>query len=111
MTSGMSLGLWKASSLSSALVDSALAGNHDEAWSSVTWLSLPPNAQPTPAITIHKPATIHFVTGLVSFPAICLCMGQVQQIAPTGVIGVYPEFDRCCRIVTEVVETGRTAQP
>ena len=76
MTIGMSFGLWKASSLSSALVDSALAGSHDDAWSSVTWLSLPPKDQPATAITIHNPATTHFVTGLVSFPAICLCMSS-----------------------------------
>jgi hypothetical protein len=55
-------------------------------------VSFPPNDQPTPAITIHKPATIHFVTGLVSFPAICLCMDPVDQIPPTVVIGVYPDF-------------------
>src|SRR3982751_6143133 len=100
MTNGMSLGLWKASSLSSARVDSALAGTHEDAWSSVTWVSLLPNVQPTPAITIHSPATIHLVTGLVRVPAICRCMRRVQQNPGSFVIGVYPEFAGCCPIVT-----------
>jgi hypothetical protein len=74
----MSLGLWKTSSLSSALVDSALAGTHEDAWSSVTSVSLLPKAEPAMKMTIQTAATIHLVTGLVSLPAICLCMGSSE---------------------------------
>src|SRR3954449_7785933 len=71
----MSLESWNGASLSSALVDSALAGSQDEASLSWTSVSFWANMPLTPQMTIQATRTIHFVTGEVSFPAIWRCMG------------------------------------
>src|SRR6478672_8888415 len=98
----MSFSFWKGASLSSAFVDSALAGSQDDAWLSCTPVSLPASGPATATTRIQKTSTSHLVTRPVSLPAICRCMRLVQQRAPTGVIGVYPEFTRLGRIVTLV---------
>src|SRR4029078_1859577 len=82
MTVGMSFWLWKGASLSSAFVDSALAGSQDEAWLSCTSASL---LAPLPAAitTIsQKASTSHLVTRPVSFPAICRCMSSSGPDVP-----------------------------
>ena len=59
---------------SSARVDSALAGSHDDAslfWTSVRLLA---NPEETPSTTTQKASTIHLVTGPVSLPATWRCM-------------------------------------
>src|SRR6266576_2005707 len=101
----MSFWFWNGASSASALVDSALPGSQEDAWLSWTPVSLLAKRAPmSMAMTIHATATTHLVDRPVSFPAICRCMGPLQQIPPTVVIGVYPEFAGCCRIVTGVVE-------
>jgi hypothetical protein len=66
----MVLGSWKAPSFSRAAVDSALLGSQDDAslfWTSVSFWAKPPR----PATRmIQNAATIHFVMGPVSVPAI-----------------------------------------
>src|SRR3954452_12325229 len=91
----MSFSFWNAAVLSSALVDSALAGSHEEASLSWTSVSLEANMPATPKTTIQATSTIHLVTGEVSFPAIWRCMVQLQQKVGTVGIGVSPEG---CRI-------------
>src|SRR6476646_5655821 len=95
----MSFWFWNGASLASALVDSALAGSHEDAWLSWTLVSLPARGPATPTTSNQKTSTSHLVTRPVRRPAICRCMDLVQQIPPTAVIGVYPEFTGVCRIV------------
>src|SRR3569623_3274060 len=94
MTVGMSFWSWKALRVLSAFVDSADDGSHDEAalfWTSVSFWANP--AAPTRTRT-QRPRTIHLVTGLVSLPAICLCMAPLHQKTTTLGIGDYPETAR-----------------
>ncbi len=66
----MAFWLWNASSLASALVDSALPGSQEEAWLSCTSMSLEPSTlEPIPR-TSHTASTNHLMTGPVSLPAI-----------------------------------------
>src|SRR5262245_38868844 len=102
----MSFWFWKGASFSSALVDSALAGSQDDAWLSWTPVSLLATEPAAISMMIQKARTNHFVTRPVSFPAICLCMIQVKRMPPTTVIGVYPEFHWCCRIVIRSAQFG-----
>src|SRR5689334_3967817 len=102
----MSFWSWNGASLSSAFVDSALAGSHDDAWLSWTPASLLATEPAASSMMTQNPRTNHFVTRPVSFPAICLCMSQVKRMPPTVVIGVYPEFDWCCRIVIRSGQLG-----
>ncbi len=66
----MSFWSWKASSWVSALVDSALAGSHEDAWLSCTSVSLPANGAATKSTTIQTPSTNHLVYRPVRVPAI-----------------------------------------
>src|SRR4051794_28147889 len=88
----MSLESWNGASLSSALVDSALAGSQEEASLSWTSVSFWANMPLTPQMTIQATSTIHFVTGEVSLPAIWRCMGLLHQKVGTVGIGVFPEI-------------------
>src|SRR4051795_6248079 len=72
----MSLGSWNGASSSSALVDSALAGSHDDASLSCTSVSFCANIPAARKTTTQAARTIHLVTGEVSFPAIWRCMGS-----------------------------------
>src|SRR4051794_33168452 len=69
-------------------VDSAELGSHDEASLFLTSLSLAPR-EDSPTVAARIPTrTSHLVTGPVSLPAICRCMGDIQtpgtDIAPPG---------------------------
>ena len=66
----MELGSWKGSSFSSAFVDSALAGNQEDASLLTTSVSLAANVLDTTTITSQKARTNHLVTRPVRRPAI-----------------------------------------
>ena len=66
----MAFGFWKGFSLSSARVDSALAGSQEDASLFWTSVSLAANPPATTRITSQTARTIHLVTRPVSLPAI-----------------------------------------
>src|SRR3954453_17979919 len=104
---GMSLESWNGASLSSALVDSALAGSHGEASLSWTSVSFWAKAPAIMKMRIHATATGHFVTRLVSFPAIGRCMGRPHQKEGTVGIGFPPEVLRSrLRQPAELIDDG-----
>src|SRR3954453_8910426 len=97
MVVGMSLGLWKGLSSSSALVDSALPGSHDDASLSCTSVSFWANPPERPKTTSQATSTIHVVTGEVSLPAIWRCMSGTPSEGGDGRHRGFPrdrsEFD------------------
>src|SRR4029078_650218 len=101
----MSFSSWNGASLSSALVDSALAGSQEDASLSWTSVSFDANMPPTPKTTTQATSTIHWVMGEVSFPAIWRCMSQLQQKVGTVGIGVFPEG---CRIDSTTLANSST---
>ena len=63
----MSFSSWNGASSSSAFVDSALAGSHEEASLSCTSVSFEANIPATPKTATQAMSTIHLVMGEVSF--------------------------------------------
>jgi len=87
----MSLGSTVSDSSSSTLVDSADSGSQDEAslfWTEVSLEEKNPMRTVRPSTAAR---TIHLVTLPVNEPAICRCMGPVEQEGPTSCIGDSPE--------------------
>ena len=64
----MSFWSWNGASLSSALVDSALAGSQDDAWLSWTSVSLPATEPAAMTMMIQTASTIHFVDASGQLP-------------------------------------------
>src|SRR4051812_47417640 len=86
-------------SLDNALVTfvaSAEPGSHEDASLSLTSVSFAPRTERPTVAARTRAATTHFVTGPVSFPAICRCMETFQQRSPTT----------CLRDLPDLVERG-----
>src|SRR6187200_634270 len=89
----MRFGSWNGVSLSSARVDSALAGSQEEASLFCTSASFDARKLDPTASRSQKTSTSHLVTGPVSRPAICRCMIRSLSTCAAEAHQDYPSGD------------------